>query len=104
MQPKKNQTPGWGPSTCVRSIDEMPVPSAMGDAASVGSGIDLGALTVTTDTIGENLKGMMIVNPETNRLVIATVDAPKHPEGGIAVLYGTLAPQGSVVILRTGAD
>jgi len=61
------------------------------------SGIDLGALTVTTGTIGENLKGMVIVNPETNKRVIATVDAPKHPEGGIAVLYGTLAPQGSVV-------
>ena len=61
------------------------------------SGIDLGALTVTTGTIGENLKDMVIVNPETNKRVIATVDAPKHPEGGIAVLYGTLAPQGSVV-------
>ncbi len=61
------------------------------------SGIDLGALTVTTGTIGENLKGMVIVNPKTNKLVIATVDAPKHSEGGIAVLYGTLAPQGSVV-------
>ena len=61
------------------------------------SEIDLGALTVTTGTIGENLDDMVIVNPETNKRVIATVDAPKHPEGGIAVLYGTLAPQGSVV-------
>ena len=23
MQPKKNRTPGWGPSTCVRSIDGL---------------------------------------------------------------------------------
>ena len=38
MQPKKNQTPGWSPSTCVKSIDEMPAPSAMGAAASAGSG------------------------------------------------------------------
>jgi len=59
--------------------------------------INLGALTVTTGTVGENLDDMVIVNPETNKSVIATVDAPKHPEGGIAVLYGTLAPQGSVV-------
>ncbi|PXF60488.1 MAG: dihydroxy-acid dehydratase [Candidatus Methanogaster sp.] len=61
------------------------------------SGIDLGALTATAGTIGENLDDLVIVNPETNKLVIATVDAPKHTEGGIAVLYGTLAPQGSVV-------
>ena len=61
------------------------------------SEIDLDALTVTTGTIGENMDDMVIVNPETNKLVIATVDAPKHSEGGIAVLYGTLAPQGSVV-------
>jgi dihydroxy-acid dehydratase len=61
------------------------------------SGIDLDALTVTAGTIGENLEDLVIVNPETNKLVIATVDAPKHSEGGIAVLYGTLAPRGSVV-------
>ena len=61
------------------------------------SGIYLDELTVTAGTIGENLDDMVIVNPETNKLVIATVDEPKHPEGGIAVLYGTLAPQGSVV-------
>jgi len=59
--------------------------------------INLGALTVTTGTLGENLEDLVIVNPETNKMVIATVDAPKHSEGGIAVLYGTLAPQGSVV-------
>ncbi|MEA1893900.1 MAG: dihydroxy-acid dehydratase [Euryarchaeota archaeon] len=61
------------------------------------SGIDLDAPTVTAGTIGENLNEMVIINPETNKSVIATVDAPKHPEGGISVLYGTLAPQGSVV-------
>ncbi|MEA1945521.1 MAG: dihydroxy-acid dehydratase [Euryarchaeota archaeon] len=60
-------------------------------------GIDLDALTVTARTLGENLNDVAIVNPETNREVIATVDEPRHPEGGIAILYGTLAPHGSVV-------
>ena len=61
------------------------------------SGIDLDSLTVTTRTLGENLNDSVIVNPETNRLVIATVGEPLHAEGGIAILYGTLAPNGSVV-------
>jgi len=60
-------------------------------------GIDLDALTVTARTLGENLNDVVIVNPLTNREVIATVDEPRHPEGGIAILYGTLAQNGSVV-------
>ena len=59
--------------------------------------IDLDALTVTARTLGENLNDVVIVNPLTNREVIATVDEPRHPEGGIAILYGTLAQNGSVV-------
>ncbi|MEA1905770.1 MAG: dihydroxy-acid dehydratase [Euryarchaeota archaeon] len=61
------------------------------------SGINLDSLTVTTDTLGKNLSAHVIVNPETNRQVIATMDKPLHAEGGIAILYGTLAPNGSVV-------
>ncbi len=61
------------------------------------AGINLDSLTVTTDTLGENLSAHVIVNPETNRQVIATMDDPLHAEGGIAILYGTLAPNGSVV-------
>jgi len=61
------------------------------------SGINLDSLTVTTKTLGENLSAHVIVNPETNRQVIATMDDPLHAEGGIAILYGTLAPNGSVV-------
>nr|QNO50155.1 dihydroxy-acid dehydratase [Methanosarcinales archaeon ANME-2c ERB4]QNO50219.1 dihydroxy-acid dehydratase [Methanosarcinales archaeon ANME-2c ERB4] len=61
------------------------------------SGINLDSLTVTTQTLGENLSAHVIVNPETNRQIIATMDEPLHAEGGIAILYGTLAPNGSVV-------
>ncbi len=67
------------------------------DRLQESSGIDLDSLTVTTETLGGNLSAHVIVNPETNRQIIATMDEPLHVEGGIAILYGTLAPNGSVV-------
>jgi dihydroxy-acid dehydratase len=39
----------------------------------------------------------VIINPRANKEIIASLDSPVHAEGGIAVLYGSLAPQGSVV-------
>ncbi len=63
----------------------------------LGKKLDLDALTVTGKSLGENLKEYIIVNPRANKEIIATVDNPIHPEGGIAVLYGSLAPDGSVI-------
>ena len=54
-------------------------------------------LTVTGKTLGENLRELVIINPRTNKEVIATLEEPFHREGGIAVLKGSLAPGGSVV-------
>lgn len=59
--------------------------------------LNLDALTVTGRTIGEELADFKPINPETNARVIATLESPVHSEGGIAVLYGSLAPEGSVV-------
>lgn len=50
-------------------------------------------MTVTGKTVAENIKGAKILNTE----IIHTVDNPISKEGGIAVLKGTLAPEGSVV-------
>ena len=50
-------------------------------------------LTVTGKTIGQNLKGKKILNPE----VIRPMERPYHPTGGLAVLFGNLAPEGAVV-------
>jgi dihydroxy-acid dehydratase len=55
--------------------------------------IDTSMLTVTGKTIGENVKGARIRNPE----VIRPIDKPYHPTGGIAILWGNLAPDGAVV-------
>ena len=50
-------------------------------------------MTVTGKTLEENLKG--VINKDTS--VIRTVEAPYSATGGIAVLRGNLAPEGSVV-------
>jgi dihydroxy-acid dehydratase len=50
-------------------------------------------MTVTGKTVGENIKGHEVLNNE----VIRPVTNPFMKEGGIAVLKGNLAPDGSVV-------
>jgi dihydroxy-acid dehydratase len=52
-------------------------------------------LTVTGRTVAENLEA--IDPPETDGVVVHTLDAPIHDIGGIAVLRGSLAPRGAVV-------
>jgi len=50
-------------------------------------------MTVTGKTVGENIAGCSNLNPE----VIRPVENPYSETGGIAVLKGNLAPEGSVV-------
>jgi dihydroxy-acid dehydratase len=56
-------------------------------------GLDTRVLTATGSTLAENLKGRTILDPE----VIRPLSHPYHAEGGIAVLFGNLAPEGAVV-------
>jgi len=49
--------------------------------------------TVTGKSIRENIRN----RPIQDEKVIHPVDRPIHPQGGIAVLYGSLAPEGAVV-------
>jgi dihydroxy-acid dehydratase len=51
------------------------------------------ALTITGKTVGENLAGKKVVNPE----IIHPLENPYHATGGLAVLFGNLAPEGAVV-------
>ena len=55
--------------------------------------LDLNCLTVTTKTVGENIAGCENQDPE----VIRPIEDPYSETGGIAVLRGNLAPDGSVV-------
>ena len=50
-------------------------------------------MTVTGKTVGENIAGCVNKNPE----VIRPIDNPYSETGGLAVLQGNLAPDGSVV-------
>jgi dihydroxy-acid dehydratase len=57
--------------------------------------LDGDCLTVTGRTVAENLAA--IDPPGPDGVVVHPLDAPIHTEGGIVVLRGTLAPNGSVV-------
>jgi dihydroxy-acid dehydratase len=50
-------------------------------------------LTVTGKTVGENIKHSSIMDNS----VIRSIANPYHQEGGLAVLFGNLAPEGGVV-------
>jgi dihydroxy-acid dehydratase len=53
------------------------------------------ALTVTGKTVAENLEG--INPPDPDGKIIRALSNPIHKTGGIAVLKGSLAPEGAVV-------
>ena len=67
---------------------------------TLGDKIDTSQLTVTGKSIKENLEG--VENKNTD--VIRTLDNPVHEDGGIAILKGNLAPNGSVVKKGAVAD
>jgi dihydroxy-acid dehydratase len=50
-------------------------------------------ITATGKTVQENIKGAQVKNPE----VIRPLDRPYHATGGLAILKGSLAPDGAVV-------
>jgi dihydroxy-acid dehydratase len=52
-------------------------------------------LTVTGKTVAENLAD--INPPDPDGKIIRAMDNPIHKDGGIAVLHGTIAPDGAVV-------
>jgi dihydroxy-acid dehydratase len=55
--------------------------------------LDMKVMTATGRTLGENLREASILDDD----VIRTVRTAHHKEGGIAILRGTLAPDGAVV-------
>src|SRR5690349_11729181 len=55
--------------------------------------LHLDCATVSGKTLGENLEGARVHNPE----VIRPLANPVSPSGGTAVLYGNLAPDGAVI-------
>lgn len=64
----------------------------------IGAGLfDQSAMTVTGKTMGENVTDPAYRLPVTDKSVIKLVEEPYSKTGGLAVLFGSLAPDGGVV-------
>ncbi len=68
------------------------IPAVMKELAAKGL-IDEGALTVTGRSVRENLAGVS----RADGSVIRRIESPLSEQGGIAILFGNLAPEGCVV-------
>ncbi|MBD5153044.1 MAG: dihydroxy-acid dehydratase [Oscillibacter sp.] len=79
--------------TYVEELDEAGGVYAVMHELSKKDLLDLDCMTVTGKTVGENIAGCENKNPE----VIRPIENPYSETGGIAVLRGNLAPEGSVV-------
>jgi dihydroxy-acid dehydratase len=68
------------------------IPAVMNELSRSGF-LNEDCLTATGKTVRENIKSARILDPE----VIRSLETPYHKEGGLAVLFGNLAPEGGVV-------
>ncbi len=68
------------------------IQAVIGEIAKTGL-INEQAITVTGETVGGNIKKHCVKDNN----IIRPVDHPYHKEGGLAVLFGNLAPEGCVV-------
>jgi dihydroxy-acid dehydratase len=69
------------------------IPAIMNELIEKGGILHPDRPTVTGKTIRENVAGAHTLNPE----VIRPLDNPYSPEGGLSVLYGNIAKEGSVI-------
>ena len=86
-----NMSPG-GPHHLQNLHQAGGIPALMAEL-SRGGLIHQDPLTVTGKAVGENIKGKRIFKLD----VIHPVEKPYHTTGGLAVLFGNLAPEGAVV-------
>jgi dihydroxy-acid dehydratase len=68
------------------------IPALMGELAK-GKLLNTECLTVTGHKVKENIRSAAVLDPE----VIRPLTNPYHATGGLAVLFGNLAPDGAVV-------
>ena len=72
------------------------VPAILNEISRSGNTLHLERMTVSGKTLGQSISGASILDTE----VIHTRGNPHSPTGGLAVLFGNLAPDGAVV--KTG--
>ena len=78
------------------------VPVVMKELLEAGL-LDGDQITVTGKTIAENLDAMRDV-PAPDGDIVHPLKDPIHPEGGIGILYGSVAPEGSVMKIAGAAS
>lgn len=69
------------------------ISAILNELSRIDVALDLSCITVTGKTLGENIADAHIKDPK----VIRSVADPYSEEGGLAVLFGNLAPLGAVV-------
>ncbi|MFH7320061.1 dihydroxy-acid dehydratase [Desulfurivibrio sp. D14AmB] len=89
-----------GPHSLQQLDEAGGVPAVMHELCKSEAGLNLEVMTATGKTLRENLEGVRSYDAE----VIRPVSNPYHQVGGIAVLYGNLAPDGAVVKQSAVAD
>jgi dihydroxy-acid dehydratase len=72
------------------------VPAILQEIARSGNTVHLDRVTVSGQTLGESISGAAIRDHE----VIRPLENPHSQRGGLAILFGNLAPEGAVV--KTG--
>lgn len=77
----------------MEDVDEAGGVSAILNELSKLDVLDLSRPTVTGVTLGENISNAKV----SNRNVIRSVENPYSPTGSLSVLFGNLAPDGSIV-------
>lgn len=82
-----------GPHSLQQLDEAGGVQAVMHELRATEDGLNLDVITATGKTLKENLADVTV----RDREIIKPVSAPYHKEGGIAILYGNLAPDGSVV-------
>jgi dihydroxy-acid dehydratase len=100
---KFNEVSGKTPHLCslspggshhIQDLDQAGgIPALMNELLKHGLLPYLDTITATGRTTKENVAGREIMRPD----VIRSVGNPYHTEGGLAILRGNLAPEGSVV-------
>jgi dihydroxy-acid dehydratase len=73
------------------------IPAIMKEIEQIPGALNTSLQTVTLKTVGENIRDASV----SDREVIRSLQNPYSPSGGLAILFGNLAPLGSVV--KTGA-
>jgi len=69
------------------------ISAILGELSQSAGILNLDCPTVTLKTLGENIAGKRSLDAD----IIKSVDAPYSPTGGLAILFGNLAPLGAVV-------